>query len=125
MASADANSNATIILGISIESAQSIAAKLSSLQSRTQRSLADLVKSTPGPFQFSTFQQLRPEISTKVLARRIIGNAFNFLASFAASDPRARGEEVVPLKTFRDWWTKFERRIDADPGFLERVGDEY
>jgi len=24
------------------------------------------------------------------------------------------------LKSIRDWWTKFERRIEADPSFLER-----
>ena len=42
------------------------------------------------------------------------------LASFAESDPNRKGEDVVPLKSFRDWWTKFERRIDMDPSFLER-----
>jgi hypothetical protein len=60
-------------------------------------------------------------ITTKVLAQRIIGSAFNFLASFAESDPSNKGHDVVPLKSFRDWWTKFERRIDMDPEFLERA----
>jgi hypothetical protein len=27
---------------------------------------------------------------------------------------------VVPLRSFQDWWTKFERKIENDPGFLER-----
>lgn len=58
--------------------------------------------------------------TTKVLAQRIIKNAFNFLASFSAPSAAGAGEEVVPLKAFRDWWTKFERRIEADPAFLER-----
>lgn len=114
--------NATITLGIAVEPAETIAPKLASLQPQSQTGAgSDLVRRTgqmPGQMQ-------RPGVSTKVLAQRIIGNAFNFLASFAASDPRAQGEEVVPLKSFRDWWTKFERRIDADPGFLEREGNGY
>ncbi|KAI7114770.1 hypothetical protein KC352_g34547, partial [Hortaea werneckii] len=48
----------------------------------------------------------------KVMAQRIIGNAFNFLASF--------GSETVPLKAFQDWWTKFEKKVELDPSFLER-----
>lgn len=114
------DSDATITLGISIEPAQTIQAKLATLQAESQAppgSSTDLVRTTGGQLGQ---QQQRPPVSTKVLAQRIIGNAFNFLASFAASDPRAQGEEVVPLKSFRDWWAKFERRIEADPSFLER-----
>jgi len=54
---------------------------------------------------------------TKILAQRIIKNAFNFLASFAGG---AGGSEMVPLKAFQEWWAKFERRVENDPGFLER-----
>jgi protein Hikeshi len=57
--------------------------------------------------------------STKVLAQRIIKNAFNFLASFSGKVGPG-GQEVVPLKSFEDWWRKFERRVELDPGFLER-----
>jgi hypothetical protein len=60
---------------------------------------------------------MRRPPSTKLLAQRIIKDAFNFLASFAGG---RSGQEVVPLKSFQDWWTKFERRIENDPGFLER-----
>ncbi|DAA72933.1 TPA_exp: Uncharacterized protein A8136_4858 [Trichophyton benhamiae CBS 112371] len=101
--------NAIITLGIAIESTQVVREKLATLQQPSTG--MELVKRTG-----------QPGMTTKVLAQRIIGNAFNFLASFAASDPRAQGEEVVPLKSFRDWWAKFERRIEADPGFLEREG---
>jgi hypothetical protein len=58
---------------------------------------------------------------TRVLAQRIIKNAFNFLASFAGNT--ANGIEVVPLKSFQDWWAKFERKVQNDPGFLEREED--
>ncbi|GBF63296.1 hypothetical protein OPI10 [Trichophyton mentagrophytes] len=101
--------NAIITLGIAIESTQVIREKLATLQQPSTS--MELVRRTG-----------QTGMTTKVLAQRIIGNAFNFLASFAASDPRAQGEEVVPLKSFRDWWAKFERRIEADPGFLEREG---
>lgn len=62
-------------------------------------------------------QQLRQQkqTTTKELAQRIIGNAFNYLASFASSD-----NDSVPLKTFRDWWNKFERKLEMDPTFLEK-----
>jgi hypothetical protein len=120
----DTNPDAIITLGISIEPAQNVAAKLSSLSSRSQGTSTNLVKSTPQTPGFPTPLQLRPAISTKFLAQRIIENAFNYLASFAVLHPRGQGE-VVPLKAFRDWWAKFERKIDADPGFLEKGGDGY
>ncbi len=98
-------------LGISIEPALQIQAQLASLPTATSLLQANspqtaLVKRPP---------------STKVLAQRIISNAFNFLASFAGEG--SGGTEVVPLKSFLDWWKKFERRVESDPGFLERDDD--
>ncbi|EKV10345.1 DUF775 domain protein [Penicillium digitatum] len=96
-------------LGISIEEAQNIAPQLAALEaecSSGSMSMA-LVRQAGGQRQ----------ISTKVLAQRIIGNAFNYLASFAESE---KGQDIVPLKSFHNWWAKFERRIEADPTFLER-----
>ena len=98
---ADASStNATVNFGISVEPAANIQAQLSSLQTEDSTSTA-LVRRPP---------------PTRVLAQRIIKNAFNFLASFAGG---ASGQEMVPLKAFQDWWTKFERRVQVDPAFLE------
>ncbi|ODH49832.1 hypothetical protein GX48_04060 [Paracoccidioides brasiliensis] len=116
----DINPNATITLGVSIEPAQNVAAMMANLQNQLQPSLpstTDLVRLSG---QQAAAAKLTLPVSTRILAQRIIGNAFNYLASFAASDPRAGGEEVVPLRAFRDWWTKFERRIDSDPSFLEK-----
>jgi hypothetical protein len=90
-----------INLGISVESAANIRSQLASL--RTEPSTSNAM--------------IRQPLPTKLLAQRIIKNAFNFLASFAGG---VGGQEVVPLKSFQDWWTKFERRIENDPGFLER-----
>ena len=103
-----------ITVGISIESAATIIAQLELLQASD---VSALVLSR-------NQQSASSAISTKILAQRIIKNAFNFLASFAGTTG-VGGQEVVPLKSFQDWWTKFERRIENDPGFLEREQDNY
>jgi len=95
-----ASTTGVMTLGISIEPAQNIAPQLAALENE------------------SAVGSVQKQISTKVLAQRIIGSAFNFLASFAESD---KGRDIVPLKSFRDWWTKFERRIEVDPSFLEKA----
>ncbi|OJJ50851.1 hypothetical protein ASPZODRAFT_54924 [Penicilliopsis zonata CBS 506.65] len=105
-----------VTLGISIEPIQTVAPQVAALEAQSsisQSSSTALVRQSPQERQ-------QKAISTKVLAQRIIGNAFNFLASFASSDPSNKGQEVVPLKSFQDWWSKFERRVQMDPGFLER-----
>ena len=91
-------------VGISVEPSANVQAQLANLKTEASNSNA-LVRRPP---------------STKVLAQRIIKNAFNFLASFGGT---VGGQEVVPLKSFQDWWTKFERRVENDPGFLERDDD--
>ncbi|KAJ5952285.1 uncharacterized protein N7479_010698 [Penicillium vulpinum] len=98
-----------LTLGISIEEGQNIAPQLAALEAErpSGRMSTALVPQAAAQRQ----------VSTKVLAQRIIGNAFNFLASFAEND---KGQDVVPLKSFQDWWAKFERRIEVDPTFLER-----
>lgn len=108
--------NGVVTLGISIEPAQNIAPQLSALEAERPSRGAEVSPSTALVPQ-SAEQKQQKQVTTKVLAQRIIGSAFNFLASFAETD---KGHEVVPLKSFRDWWTKFERRVEMDPGFLER-----
>ena len=103
-----------ITVGISIEPASTIALQLESLKA-TESSSSTALAPAKGPLQTNP-------LSTKVLAQRIIKNAFNFLASFAGTTG-AEGQEVIPLKSFQDWWSKFERRIENDPGWLEREAD--
>ncbi|KAK0512263.1 hypothetical protein JMJ35_005391 [Cladonia borealis] len=103
-----------VTVGISIEPASTIALQLESLKTTESSSSTALVP-VKGHLQTAP-------ISTKVLAQRIIKNAFNFLASFAGTTG-AGGQEVIPLKSFQDWWSKFERRIENDPGWLEREAD--
>jgi hypothetical protein len=99
-----------MLLGISIEPAEQVAAQMAS----TNGAVVPAAKSQPN--------------QTVLLAQRIIKNAFNFLASFSGNVPvpgssGTAGVEVVPLKAFQDWWTKFENRIRNDPSFLERDVD--
>lgn len=104
-----ANTNGTvpagadIVVGVSIEPAAQVEAQMASLKEPAGIPAMALVRqqSTTGG-----------KVTTKVLAQRIIGNAFNFLSSF--------GSDTVPLKAFQDWWTKFERKVELDPSFLER-----
>ena len=104
-----------VTVGISIEPAATITSQLEALEAARSASSTALVSAG------SQRPQLTP-LPTKTLAQRIIKNAFNFLASFAGTTT-AGGQEVVPLKSFQDWWTKFERKIENDPGFLERAQD--
>lgn len=96
-----------IVVGISLEPAANVEAQLATLKANS----GALVKTQPGQ-QAGQGSATASPVTTKVLAQRIIGNAFNFLASF--------GSDTVPLKAFQDWWTKFEKKVELDPGFLER-----
>lgn len=101
-----------IILGISLEPAAQVATALANLKASQSMPLTglELVRRSP--------VTLAVPVSTKVLAQRIIANAFNFLASFSSGGPT--GRETVPLKSFQEWWKKFEGKIERDPSFLER-----
>ena len=106
------SSDSQIVIGIAIEPAPTIEVQLASLKSPSALVLGNNKAQ-------SVAASLVP---TKLLAQRIIKNAFNFLASFAGQTT-VGGEEMVPLRSFRGWWEKFERRVENDPGFLERDVD--
>lgn len=114
------DNNNVVTLGLSIAPAANIAALLDS--AKTPSETTALVSTRDGQPQPQPQTTTTTVITTKVLAQRIIKNAYNFLGSFAGSVGPG-GQEVVPLKSFQDWWTKFERRIENDPGFLEREAD--
>ncbi|KAF8421642.1 hypothetical protein EV426DRAFT_608512 [Tirmania nivea] len=116
---AGSGSETTISLGISIEPLSSVLASLSSLPSTIQSAQTPRT-ATPAPGQLVLAANKPPTILT--LARRIIKNAFNYLSSFAvrADVPGQGVMDVVPLKAFQDWWVKFERKVELDPGMLER-----
>ncbi|KAF1936474.1 DUF775-domain-containing protein [Clathrospora elynae] len=104
------NGNAApLALGISVEPAQQVAAALE--QKKAQEAAASAI---PNMGQGNEMV-LRGQntVDTKVMAQRIIKNCYDFLTSWGTGD-------TVPLKAFQAWWTKFENKIERDPGFLER-----
>lgn len=108
-----------ITLGISLEPVAQVAASMANLKANSNSQAASdsgmqLVKTGQG----QSGGAATSTVTTKLLAQRIIANAYNFLASFAGNGPG--GNDVVPLKSFQDWWTKFEKKVELDPGFLER-----
>ncbi|KAE8828813.1 hypothetical protein PTNB73_06056 [Pyrenophora teres f. teres] len=102
-------STAPLALGISVEPAQQVAAALA------QNKAQDAAASAPSAMGQGNEIVLRGQrgVETKVLAQRIIKNCYDFLTSWGTGD-------TVPLKAFQAWWTKFEGKIERDPGFLER-----
>lgn len=100
----NAGNTGGLVIGVSAESEDSVGQQLQLLAEKKGSSGTD---SKP---------------STVVLAQRIIQNAFNFLAGFSGQLGPG-GVEVVPLRAFEDWWKKFESRVKADPGFLEKQSD--
>ncbi|KLU85964.1 hypothetical protein MAPG_04983 [Magnaporthiopsis poae ATCC 64411] len=105
-----------VLIGISIEPAASVAERIAEVKAAKEAAAAT-TGSNSNSDNSNALVVARP--STLVLAQRIIQNAFNFLASFSGTT--AGQVEVVPLKAFEEWWRKFEGRVRADPGFLERA----
>ena len=94
-----------VTLGISVEEAAAVEAQLATLGGGAAAQSGALVRAGQ-------------QVTTLIMARRIIANAFTFLGSFAQG---ANGEEMVPLRAFREWWVKFEKKVEYDPSFLERA----
>ncbi|KAJ8096907.1 hypothetical protein POJ06DRAFT_271924 [Lipomyces tetrasporus] len=98
----------TISLGISIEPAAQVEAQVNELRAKTNGNTTALVTRT---------QQKSPvdPNSTAALANKIMSHAFNFLSGFATPDG------MVSLKSFNDWWQKFQVKLGRDPNFLDRL----
>jgi len=107
-----------VVIGISLEPAGEVVAKVAAQKQGANGDGGDsraLVRRTDGGAAAVAVAASQP--STKVLAQRIIQNAFNFLASFEG------GNGMVPIKAFEGWWQKFERRVQNDPSFLNAPSD--
>lgn len=101
-----------IVVGISLEPATQVEVQLAALRTGSAANSTALVRGGNVGVQANGMTTTVSPVTTKVLAQRIVGNAFNFLASF--------GSDTVPLKAFQDWWVKFEKKVELDPTFLER-----
>ncbi|EFX04288.1 duf775 domain containing protein [Grosmannia clavigera kw1407] len=110
---AGTSTNTPTVLGISVEDAAGVAARIDDIRPE---------KLLPPPSAASSSTSSPP--STLLLAQRIGQNAFNFLASYSARIPgSSSSEEVIPMRAFEEWWRKFEGRVRSDPTFLERPMD--
>ncbi|KAK0645623.1 hypothetical protein B0T16DRAFT_428707 [Cercophora newfieldiana] len=105
-----------IVLGVSVEPAASVAERMEQLSAAKQASSSSSEAAAAGALVPVSQAQTQQEVA---LAQRIIKSAFNFLASYSGQ-VGPNGVEVVPLRAFEEWWRRFEGRIRADPGFLER-----
>lgn len=99
---------APLALGISVEPAVQVAAALE------QKKAQDNTTAGSGATGSALVVRGQGAVDQKVLAQRIIKNCYDFLTSWGSGD-------TVPLKAFQAWWTKFEGKIERDPGFLERT----
>lgn len=102
-----------IVIGISIEPAAQVQAQLATKAQQQQPSTPDVTSAASG--------NILSGDTVKKLAQNIGQNAFNFLTGFA--EVGIGGKEVVPIKAFQDWWQKFEKKVQLDPGFLMREGN--
>lgn len=107
-----AGSVENVIIGISLEPTEQVQAAIAAQKAASKPTGLELVRVTPTSATVGTPNA----VTTKILAQRIISNAFNFLASF--------GSDNIPLKAFEEWWRKFERKVALDPSFLEREGGQ-
>ncbi|KAF3042836.1 hypothetical protein E8E11_005301 [Didymella keratinophila] len=105
----EAANAAPLALGISLEPAAQVAAALEQKKAQEAGSAGAAAAAGAGAMVVHGQSQ----VDTKVLAQRIIKNCYDFLTSWGSGD-------TVPLKAFQAWWTKFEGKIERDPGFLER-----
>ena len=110
-----AASGPEILVGLSIEPAAQVEAQLAALKAPSTNPInaatsSAMVKAATHSAQPSSTTGC--PVPTKILAKRIIKHELDFLASF--------DNNMIPLKSFTDWWTKFERKVDLDPTFLER-----
>lgn len=105
----DLTDSVSINIGISIEpTPQAEQTILQSKQSNNSNSSALVPASRP--------QQNTPD-STASLANKIVGHAYNYLASFID----AQGK--VPIKAFDNWWDKFKAKLQNNPNFLNEILD--
>ncbi|KAJ9109389.1 hypothetical protein QFC19_002140 [Naganishia cerealis] len=58
-----------------------------------------------------------PTPSIAEMAKKIVGNAYNYLGSFVDASGN------VPMKAFDTWWTKFQGKLERNPSFLNELQD--
>lgn len=106
----DLSDSVSINIGISIEpTPQAEQTILQSKQNSNPSNNALVATSRPQKSAANT-----PDTTAK-LANKIVGHAYNYLASFI--DPQGK----VPIKAFDNWWDKFKAKLQNNPNFLNEI----
>lgn len=105
--------DSSVVIGISIEPTAQVQQQLASLRNTAP----SLSKDGSGAGSEQTTMPTPRVI--KSIAEPVGQNAYNFLAGFAQGPT---GNESVPLKGLQEWWTRFEKKVELDVGFLMREG---
>ncbi|CAK9437465.1 uncharacterized protein LODBEIA_P18430 [Lodderomyces beijingensis] len=103
----DPNDPFTINIGISIE--PTAQAEQTIAQARADHTGLVLARNTPASVA------AKDPNSTAVLANKIVGHAYNYLASFIDASGK------VPIKAFDNWWEKFKTKLQNNPNFLNEI----
>ncbi|QPG75368.1 hypothetical protein FOA43_002721 [Brettanomyces nanus] len=111
--------SASIILGISIEPndtalPQLEQLKLSGATNAAYNSQSLVTVNSPANAALAASKDLT-QSQVLEFSNKIIGNAYNFLSSFADSNNK------VSMNKFNDWWNRFKSRMSSDPGYLKRL----
>lgn len=97
-----------VIIGITIEANDIALRQLESLKMSQQIRNKSSFNTTTAPIKLEQQQVL-------AVSNKIIGNAYNFLSSFAD------GYNKVDLNKFNDWWNKFKVKMANEPDYLEKM----
>ncbi|KAK6463411.1 hypothetical protein DFJ63DRAFT_118963 [Scheffersomyces coipomensis] len=111
----NANDSVSINIGISIETTQQ--AEILLRQESEKNKLAQNNSNNGNSQALVTTKSttnLGPN-DTAVLANKIVGHAYNFLASFIDDSGK------VPIKAFDNWWDKFKAKLSNNPKFLDEL----
>ncbi|KAK6203066.1 uncharacterized protein RJT21DRAFT_24430 [Scheffersomyces amazonensis] len=109
--SINVNDSAIINIGISIEPTQQ-AELLLRQEAEKNKNGSNNTDSNALVSTRQTNKALAPS-DTAVLANKIVGHAYNFLASFIDNSGK------VPIKAFDNWWDKFKAKLANNPNFLD------
>ncbi|RCK63663.1 Protein OPI10 [Candida viswanathii] len=107
----DTNDSTTINIGISIEPTPQAEQLIQQAKSATSLVPANKPTTTTS----TTATATKSPNETAVLANKIVGHAYNYLASFIDSSGK------VPIKAFDNWWDKFKTKLNNNPNFLNEL----
>ncbi|KAI3402336.1 hypothetical protein KGF56_004906 [Candida oxycetoniae] len=106
----DTSDPVCINIGISIEPAQQ--AEQTIQQTKINSQGGGTLVSTK---RNATAATIKDPNSMAALANKVVGHAYNYLASFI--DPQGK----VPIKAFDNWWDKFKTKLQNNPNFLNEI----